>query len=103
MLELRTIKDNGNTFIGVKLGLPRQPIYIIYTTQCIVVGVLYDIHNFNHNIAVVQVNENKSFNDLLNSRCIDMNDKAKCLGYELDMKGIEVLSHSLSKENKEKI
>lgn len=103
MLELTSIKYKDYTFIGLKIGLPKQPIYIVFTTHCILVGLLFQLEEMSEDIAIIKCCNDTSFISLLDSEIIEMNKKAKQLGYSFDMKGSEGLVYSIIKKNKDKI
>lgn len=99
MLEWKTIKLEGKTFIGMHMILPRQGVYLITSTKCILAGNLFDIHHLSPASAVFIMEKSKSFSDLLTSKVVAMNEYAKKQHYHLGMSGKEVLLYQSTKAN----
>lgn len=91
MLEWKSIVLEGKRFIGVYIALPKQKIYIIYSTKCILVGEMFNIDKINSNISVCCVKKADSFASILKSEVISLNQKAIYSGYQKGMSGKEVL------------
>ena len=95
LLEWKTITLGERKFIGMYLALPKHQIYIISSTKSILVGTLFNIDKFAPTINVFIMRESKSFNDLLNSEVIMMNGGDLAIGYQIGMKGKEVLLYQV--------
>lgn len=91
MLEWKTIKLQNHSFIGMHMVLPKQGIYIISSTHCILVGNMFEIDKLSPNSCVFVMEKADSFQNLLESKVKAMNEKAKRSGYHLTMNGKEVL------------
>ena len=91
MLEWKSIHLEGKRFIGVYIALPKQKIYIIYSTKCILVGDVFDLHKMRSNISVCTMRKADSFASLLQSECTALNFAARNNGYTIGMKGKDIL------------
>lgn len=91
MLEWKTIRLEDKSFIGMKMALPRQKVYLITSTKCILVGRIFNIDNMTKNTCVFIMTQSNSFEQLLTSNVVSMNKKAMDLGYQKGMSGKEVL------------
>ncbi len=103
MIELKNINYKGISYIGIKIRLPKQSVYLLYTTHCILVSELFHISKFHQDIAVLQMHPLTSFEQIEEMKVIAMNDKANTLGYTMSMKGNEVLAHATTQKNKEEV
>ncbi|MEG0290961.1 MAG: hypothetical protein RSF69_03065 [Erysipelotrichaceae bacterium] len=95
MVEIRTIKSDHNTFVGILLKLPHQPIYLITSTHLIIAGAQFDITYFNQEMkqtAIAIMAENGSFEQLLNSKIKYCSPCAIHMGIKKDMLGKEALN-----------
>lgn len=91
MLEWKSIRINDKRFIGMHIILPRQAVYIISSTKCILAGKVFNIQNMTKSSCVFIMSESSSFEKLLTSKVIAMNTKAEEMGYHYGMSGKEVL------------
>lgn len=101
MLEWKTIHLEDKRFIGMHIILPRQRLYLISSTKCILVGKVFDIENMTKSACVFIMEESDSFEALLISKVIQMNALAIELGYQLGMSGKEVLLYQIQTEKEE--
>lgn len=101
MLEWKTIRLEDKSFVGMQMLLPRQKVYLISSTKCILVGNIFDIHHMTKSSCVFVMSKSKSFEELLTSNVIEMNTKATDLGYRIGMSGKEVLLYQTEIKKKE--
>lgn len=90
MVEIKTIHIQENSFIGILLKLPKNMIYMITSTRCILAGEQFDINYFNRvkkQSRIVLVEDCDDFEDLLTSRVVKISDAAKALGVQEGMSG----------------
>lgn len=100
MLEWKTIHLADKRFIGMHIILPRQGLYLISSTKCILVGKVFDIENMTKSSCVFIMEESDSFEALLTSKVIQMNPLAIELGFQIGMSGKEVLLYQVQTEKK---
>lgn len=91
MLEWKTIRLADKSFIGMQMLLPRQKVYLISSTKCILAGKIFNLDNMTKNSCVFIMAKSNSFEELLSSNVIEMNKKATDMGYQKGMSGKEVL------------
>lgn len=103
MLEWKTIKLEGKSFIGMHMILPRQGLYVITSTKCIIAGNLFDVTHLSPNVAVCIMQRSKSYSELLESKVAVMNERARQLGYSERMNGKEVLLYQSNETYKKEI
>lgn len=98
MLEWKSIHLEGKRFIGVYIALPKQKIYIIYSTKCILVGEIFNLSKMRSNISICTMKKADSFASLLQSEAIALNCNARKNGYRIGMKGKDILLDKNKKE-----
>lgn len=91
MLEWKTIHLENKNFIGMHIMLPKQQIFIITSTKCLLVGEMFNIEKLSPTSSVFVMEKSNSFNALLESRVLMMNQYAISSGYSKKMKGREIL------------
>lgn len=94
MLEWKTIHLEDKNFIGMHLVLPKQGIYVITSTKCILVGKMFSIEHLSPTSNVFVMEKADSFASLLESSIKQMNETAIKNGYKNFMSGKEVLLYS---------
>ncbi|NBK98139.1 MAG: DUF1805 domain-containing protein [Erysipelotrichia bacterium] len=98
MLEWKTIRLANKQFIGMLMILPKQNVYIISSTKCILVGNIFAVDKMTKSSCVFIMSQSHSFEQLLTSNVVMMNEKARKLGYQIGMSGKEVLLYQTNIE-----
>lgn len=98
MLEWKTITIQNHSFIGMHMVLPKQGIYIVTSTKCILVGSMFQVDKLSPYTCVFVMEKSDSFQSLLASKVIAMNEMAVQKGYHLTMNGKEVLLYQSDKK-----
>ena len=105
MLTWKTIRINEKNFIGMYIALPKQKLFIITSTHCILVGEMFNVDFLSPRTNVLIMKKSNSFKALLESEIKTMNQTAQQNGYHLNMNGKEALlyTHKTTKLFEEEI
>jgi uncharacterized protein YunC (DUF1805 family) len=96
MINVTSLKVNGKSCLGLRVDLPDCPapmILIVAEKGFVMCGFLNAEAAEKLNVAAAVVSGVKTFDDVLNAQVKAMTSKAKSLGVENGMKGLEALMH----------
>ena len=95
MINVSTIKINGKSCTGVRADLPDAPPLLLLVGEkgFVMCGYLNIESAEKLGIAAAIVSGVKTFEDVLNGQVRAATSKAKILGVEVGMKGIDALRH----------
>lgn len=92
IVEIKDIKLNEKTVLGVKMNLPSAPVLLIRAKKGHIMCGYFNIktaEKLGH--SAVLVSGVKNFEDMLNAKVKDITSKAKELGVKKNMTGKEAL------------
>lgn len=95
MINVATIKVDAKSCMGLRADLPESPplLLIIAEKGFVMCGFLNMESAEKLGVAAAVVSGVKTFEDVLNGQVKSATSKAKNLGVEVDMKGIDALRH----------
>ena len=95
MINIATIKVDTTTCTGIRTDLPDSPplLLIIAEKGFVMCGFLNIESAEKLGVAAAVVSGVKTFDDVLNGQVKSATSKAKNLGVEIGMKGIDALRH----------
>jgi uncharacterized protein YunC (DUF1805 family) len=93
MISIMSVKVHDKTCLGMKVELPDSPplILVIAEKGFIMCGFLNVNAAEKLGIAAVMVSGVKSFDDVLNAQVKAVTSKAKNLGVDIGIKGVDAL------------
>lgn len=93
MISFTTMKIDGKTCSGVKVDLPESPplLMIVAEKGFVMCGFLNIEAAEKLGVAAAVISGVKTFDDMLNGQVKAVTSKAKTLGVEVGMKGVETL------------
>jgi uncharacterized protein YunC (DUF1805 family) len=95
MISVTTIKVDGKTCTGLRTDLPDSPPLLLITAEkgFVMCGFLNVESAEKLGVAAAVISGVKAFEDVLNGQVKAATTKAKSLGVEIGMKGIDALKH----------
>ncbi|MCL6578135.1 MAG: DUF1805 domain-containing protein [Candidatus Bathyarchaeota archaeon] len=93
MIDVSSLKVNGKTCLGLRVDLPNSPplLLIIAEKGFVMCGFLNMEAAERLEVAAAMVSGVKTFEDALNAQVKAATSKAKNLGVETGMKGLDAL------------
>ncbi len=93
MISIRSVKVHDKTCLGVRVELPSSPPLLLMIAEkgFIMCGFLNIAVAEKLDVAAAVVSGVKNFEDVLNGEVKAATSKAKALGVDVGMKGIDVL------------
>ncbi len=93
MISVSTIKTDGKTCTGLSVDLPSSPPLLLITGEkgFVMCGFLNIESAEKLAVAAAVISGVKTFDDVLNGQVKAATTKAKALGVEIGMKGIDAL------------
>jgi uncharacterized protein YunC (DUF1805 family) len=93
MIDVSSLKVNGKTCLGLRVDLPNSPplLLIIAEKGFVMCGFLNMEAAERLGVAAAMVSGVKTFEDVLNAQVKAATSKAKNLGVETGMKGLDAL------------
>jgi uncharacterized protein YunC (DUF1805 family) len=94
-ISVLSVKVGDKTGLGVKVDLPDSPPLLLITAEkgFVMCGFLNTEAAEKLGVAAAVVSGVKSFEDVLNAQVKTATSKAKSLGVEVGMKGVDALKH----------
>jgi len=95
MISIMTVKVDGKSCLGLRTDLPDSPPLLLITAEkgFVMCGFLNVEAAEKLSVAAAVVSGVKTFDDMLNGQVKAMTSKAKSLGVEVGMKGVDALKH----------
>jgi len=95
MIDVSSLKVNDKTCLGLRVDLPNSPplLLIIAEKGFVMCGFLNMEAAERLGVAAAMVSGVKTFEDVLNAQVKAATSKAKNLGVETGMKGLDALKH----------
>jgi len=95
MISIMTVKVDGKSCLGLRTDLPDSPPLLLITAEkgFVMCGFLNVEAAEKLSVAAAVVSGVKTFDDMLNGQVKAVTSKAKSLGVEVGMKGVDALKH----------
>jgi uncharacterized protein YunC (DUF1805 family) len=95
MINITSIKVDGNACLGVRVELPDSPplLLVIAEKGFVMCGFLNVEAAERQGVAAAMVSGVKTFDDVLEAQVKALTSKAKGFGVEVGMRGAEALEH----------
>ena len=95
MISIMTVKVDGKSCLGLRTDLPDSPPLLLITAEkgFVMCGFLNVEAAEKLSVAAAVVSGVKTFDDMLNEQVKAVTSKAKSLGVEVGMKGVDALKH----------